>query len=124
MDTISAETRRVPSRHGFPSPARVLSKLRGLFVRRASPGEALLAAGIRPVPPGEFLQEHILAPRRLTAAAAAGAMGLETAAVERVLQGGRVGQEMAESLAKFTGMSAGFWLNLQASADLVARVRA
>ena len=92
--------------------------------QRMAPGEALMEAGIRPVPPGVFLARRVLEPRHLAPEAAAKAMGLEFSLLLGVLaQHLPVDDHIAGCLAKFTGTTQSFWLNMQAAADRAARVQ-
>ncbi len=81
-----------------------------------------MQAGIRPVPPGVFLARRILEPRHLPPEAAAKAMGLELSLLRGVLlQSLPVDDHIAACLAKFTGTTQAFWLNMQAATDRAAR---
>jgi addiction module HigA family antidote len=85
---------------------------------RPEPGEALVAAGVEPVPPGAYLARYVFPHRHVTIAQAAEAMGLPAAALRRLMDDQlRVDSDLAGRLSVYTGLSKGFWLNLQAAAD-------
>ena len=85
----------------------------------ALPGEALLRAGIVPVPPGEFFEKRFLKPRGMSIHQAADQMGVETLILDRFVHRQiRVDQSLAEKLAGLTDTSVEFWLNMQSATDL------
>jgi addiction module HigA family antidote len=90
-----------------------------MAIARPRPGEALLAAGIRPIAPGVYLAERVLPHRGVTADQAADAMRISPGVFREILDQRRtVDGEIAEKLSGFTGLSPGFWLNMQAAFDL------
>jgi len=85
---------------------------------KRNPGRALNQAGIKPISPGVYLRKHVLRPKDLNAAAAAKAIGLPLGVLEDVLASRRrVDEQIATKLEKFSCVSKGFWLNMQAAFD-------
>lgn len=86
---------------------------------RRSRAVAPAAALISPPHPGETLREDFMEPLGLSAYAVAKAIGATPIAVSQIIRGRRsISPEMALRLARYTGASAEFWLNLQAGFDL------
>jgi len=87
--------------------------------------------GIRPVPPGEVLNEEFLKPLGLTANALAKAIGVPPNRITAILKDERgITGDTAIRLGMFFKTSAEFWINLQMTYDLrnaekalLARVR-
>lgn len=73
-----------------------------------------------PIPhPGETLREDFIEPLGLTYYAVAKAIGSTPITVSMIANGKRaISPEMALRLARYTGTSAEFWINLQANYDL------
>jgi addiction module HigA family antidote len=85
---------------------------------RSKPGEALLAAGVTPMPPGAYLAEFIRH-EKATVDQAAEAAGVPPHVLRMVIENQqKIDQEIAARLARYTGLSIGFWLNLQSATDL------
>jgi len=72
-----------------------------------------------PIPhPGDVLREDFMKPLGLSACAVAKALGVAPITVSLLIRGKRnVSPEMALRLAKWSGSSAQFWMNLQAFHD-------
>jgi plasmid maintenance system antidote protein VapI len=83
------------------------------------PGEALLRAGITPMPPGVYLADYVFPHKGVTIEQAAKAMGLPEPVLRGVLENQlKVDKTIARYLSTYTGLSVGFWLDLQSAADL------
>ena len=75
--------------------------------------------GMRPVPPGEILNEEFLKPLGLTANALAKAIGVPPNRITAILKTQRgVPGDTASRLLTFFKTSAEFWMNLQMTYDL------
>ncbi|MBI1997285.1 MAG: HigA family addiction module antidote protein [Deltaproteobacteria bacterium] len=75
--------------------------------------------GMRPVPPGEILNEEFLKPLSMTANALAKAIGVSPNRITAILKGERgITGDTAIRLGTFFKTSAEFWMNLQMSYDL------
>ena len=75
--------------------------------------------GMRPVPPGEILNEEFLKPLGLTANALANAIGGPPNRITAILKGERgITGDTAIRLGTFFKTSAEFWMNLQMTYDL------
>ena len=82
------------------------------------PGEVPVKAGVRPVPPGVFLQENFLRPQGLGLEKAAEIMQLPVDVLEDILMQRRpIDPQTATRIAEFTGTKPRAWLNMQAAAD-------
>ena len=67
-----------------------------------------------PIHPGEMLREDFMAPLNLTAGKVARAIGVPRTRIERLArEETALTADTALRLARFFGMSEGFWLNLQ-----------
>ena len=78
-----------------------------------------------PTHPGEMLLEEFLKPMGLTQRELATAIRVPYQRVNEIVNGKRgITPETALRLAKFFGMSAGFWMNLQLRWDLYFASRA
>lgn len=74
-----------------------------------------------PTHPGEMLREEFLVPMNLTQKQLADAIQVPYQRINEIVAGKRgVTPSTALRLAKFFGMSADFWLNLQVKFDLFA----
>jgi addiction module HigA family antidote len=74
---------------------------------------------MRPVPPGEVLDEEFLKPLRLTANALAKAIGVPPNRITAILKNARgVTGDTAIRLGTFFKTSPEFWMNLQMAYDL------
>lgn len=72
-----------------------------------------------PVHPGEILQDEFLEPMGLSQNKAALAMRVPARRINEIVRGKRsITADTALRLGKFFGMSAQFWMNLQAHYDL------
>ncbi|MBI2958243.1 MAG: HigA family addiction module antidote protein [Chloroflexi bacterium] len=72
-----------------------------------------------PTHPGEMLLEEFLAPMGLTQRALSEAIGVPYQRINEIINGRRgMTPSTALRLAKFFGVSAGFWMNLQLRWDL------
>ena len=86
------------------------------------PGTVPLKAGVRPVPPGIFLEENFLRPRGLAIDTAARRMHLPVEVLtDIVMQRRAVDSDIAARIAEFTETNPRVWLNMQAAADKAAR---
>ena len=75
--------------------------------------------GMRPVPPGEILNEEFLKPLGMTANALAKAIGVPANRITAILKGERgITGDTAIRLGTFFKTSAQFWMNLQMIYDL------
>ena len=75
--------------------------------------------GMRPVPPGEVLNEEFLKPLGLTANALAKAIGVPPNRITAILKDERgITGDTAIRLGTFFKTSAEFWMNLQMTYDL------
>jgi antitoxin HigA-1 len=75
--------------------------------------------GMRPVPPGEILNEEFLKPLGLTANALAKAIGVPANRITAILRDERgITGDTAIRLGMFFKMSPEFWMNLQMTYDL------
>jgi antitoxin HigA-1 len=75
--------------------------------------------GMRPVPPGEILNEEFLKPLGLTANALAKAIGVPANRITAILRDKRgITGDTAIRLGTFFKMSPEFWMNLQMTYDL------
>src|ERR1700747_2373971 len=75
--------------------------------------------GMRPVPPGEILNEEFLKPLGLTANALARAIGVPSNQITAILKDERgITGDTAIRLGTFFKTSAEFWMNLQMTYDL------
>ncbi len=73
----------------------------------------------RPTPPGEVFLEEFLMPLGITQKDAAERLRMSYPRMNEIVNGKRaVTPDTALRLAKFTGTTAGFWLNLQQAVDL------
>lgn len=71
-----------------------------------------------PTHPGEMLLEEFLKPLDASVADAAAKMGLSQSTLKAIIKGRQPTTEaVAQSFAAFTGMSAQFWIGLQANYD-------
>ena len=78
-----------------------------------------------PTHPGEMLLEEFLIPMKLTQRELAEAIGVPYQRVNEIVNGRRgVTPSTALRLAKFFGVSPGFWMNLQLRWDLFRAQRA
>jgi len=78
-----------------------------------------------PVHPGEILREEFLKPMNLTPYKVAKACGIPRTRIERIAREELgVTADTALRLAKFFGVSAAFWMNLQARCDIEMAERA
>ena len=74
---------------------------------------------LKNVHPGEVLLKDFLAPMRITPYALAKAIGVDQTRISQLIRGKRsFSANTALRLSKFFGVSAEFWLNLQARYDL------
>lgn len=74
---------------------------------------------LKPVHPGEILQEEFLEPMGLSQNKAALAMRVPARRINEIVHGKRsITPDTALRLGLFFGMSAEFWINLQAHYDL------
>lgn len=72
-----------------------------------------------PTHPGEMLLEEFLAPMELTQRELSEAIGVPYQRINEIVKGRRgITPSTALRLAKFFGVSAGFWMNLQLRWDL------
>ena len=75
--------------------------------------------GMRPIPPGEILNEEFLKPLGLTANALAKAIGVPANRITAILKDQRgITGDTAIRLGTFFKTSAEFWMNLQMTYDL------
>ena len=75
--------------------------------------------GMRPVPPGEILNEEFLKPLGMTANALAKSIGVPPNRITGILKGERgITGDTAIRLGTFFKTSAEFWMNLQMTYDL------
>ncbi len=75
--------------------------------------------GMRPVPPGEILNEEFLNPLGMTANALAKSIGVPANRITAILKGERgITGDTAIRLGTFFKTSAEFWMNLQMTYDL------
>jgi addiction module HigA family antidote len=75
--------------------------------------------GMRPVPPGEILNEEFLKPLNMTANALAKAIGVPPNRITAILKGERgITGDTAIRLGTFSKTTAEFWMNLQMTYDL------
>ena len=73
----------------------------------------------RPTTPGEVFLEEFLAPLGITQKDAAARLHISYPRMNEIVNGKRaVTPDTALRFAKFTGTTAGFWLNLQQAVDL------
>jgi plasmid maintenance system antidote protein VapI len=74
--------------------------------------------------PAVFFVERFLRPRELSTWQAASQMGLDERSLTGFLEGHiEVDRTLADSLAKFTGTTAMFWLNMQYGRNLSLETR-
>jgi addiction module HigA family antidote len=79
---------------------------------------------MRPIHPGEILQEDVIDALGMSASALARALGVPANRVTAILKEQRgISADTALRLARYLGTSAQFWLNLQTSYDLRAAER-
>lgn len=80
---------------------------------------------LRPTHPGEMLVEEFLKPMGITQYRLAKDIGVPQARISKIVKGERsITPDTALRLSRYFGMSAEFWMNLQAGYDLkVARER-
>lgn len=72
-----------------------------------------------PLHPGEYLREELMHPLGLTAYGLAKAIGVPRTRVERIIrEEGGITADTALRLARYLGMTPGFWLGLQADFEL------
>ena len=82
------------------------------------PGEVPIKAGVRPVPPGVFLQENFLRPQGLAVEKAAEKMQVPVDVLADILAQRRpIDPDIAIRIAEFTDTKPRVWLNMQAAAD-------
>jgi len=78
---------------------------------------------MRPIHPGEILEEEFLKPLKLTgltASSLANAIGVPPNRITAIIKGQRgITGDTAVRLSEFFGNTAKFWMNLQASYDLL-----
>jgi addiction module HigA family antidote len=85
---------------------------------RSTPGEALLAAGVTPTPPGAYLADFIRH-MKATVDQVAEATGVPPHVLRMIIENQqKIDQTIAARLSGYTGLSTGFWLNLQSATDL------
>jgi len=78
-----------------------------------------IVATLPPMHPGEMLREEFLKPMGLTAYRVARACGVPRTRIERIVREELgITADTALRLAKFFGMSVGFWMNLQSRYDI------
>ena len=74
---------------------------------------------MRPIHPGEILNEDVLAPTGMSANALARELRVPVTRISEILYGRRaITADTALRLARYLGATAQFWVNLQASYDL------
>ena len=84
-----------------------------------------IVAKLPPMHPGEMLREEFLKPMGLTPYKVAKACGIPRTRIERIVREELgITADTALRLAKFFGMSVGFWMNLQARYDVRMAERA
>ena len=84
-----------------------------------------IVAKLSPMHPGEMLREEFLKPMGLTPYKVAKACGIPRTRIERIVREELgITADTALRLAKFFGMSVGFWMNLQARYDVRMAERA
>ena len=84
-----------------------------------------IVAKLPPMHPGEMLREEFLKPMDLTPYKVAKACGVPRTRIERIVREELgITADTALRLAKFFGMTAGFWMNLQARYDIRTAERA
>ena len=72
-----------------------------------------------PIHPGEILNEEFLVPMNITQYRLAKAIGVDARRIHSIVRGERaVTAETALLLARFFGISPGFWMGLQSQYDL------
>jgi len=77
---------------------------------------------MRPVHPGEILSEEFLHPMGISQYRLAADLGVPPRRVNEIVLGKRgISADTALRLARFFGMSAEFWINLQSHYDLEVR---
>lgn len=75
--------------------------------------------GMRPIHPGEILREEFLVPLHLSANALAIALGVPAPRINDIARKRRgITADTALRLARYFGVSAEFWMGLQADYDL------
>ena len=86
---------------------------------KQTPGDALSDAGIRAMPPGVFLTEHLLHAEGMSVSAAAEMTGLSAEVLFAIVdQQATVTPAIASKLSRLPGgFSKTYWLNLQAACD-------
>ncbi|MCH1781635.1 MAG: addiction module HigA family antidote [Psychrobacter glaciei] len=79
----------------------------------------MIKNGMRPIHPGEVLQEDFLEPLGMSANALANKLGVTPARISEIVREKRgITADTALRLAKYFGGSAQFWLNLQSTYEL------
>lgn len=79
----------------------------------------MLEAGITPLEPGAYLDMFLESHKRVSIAEAAAHMGVSEGFLGDIIaHRTKVDPAAADILATYTGLSAVFWLNAQAAADL------
>jgi addiction module HigA family antidote len=74
---------------------------------------------LTPIHPGEILREDVLEPLKMSANQFAKAIGVNTPRLNDIVRGRRgITADTALRLARYLGVSAKFWMNLQADYDL------
>jgi addiction module HigA family antidote len=83
-----------------------------------------MAKKLEPIPPGEILLEEFLRPMEISQNRLARDIDIPVSRIAEIIRGRRaITADTALRLGEYFGMSAEFWLNLQASYDL-RRLRA
>src|SRR5436309_15440927 len=78
-----------------------------------------MARKLPPIHPGEVLREEFLGPMRLSPYAVAKAVGVPRTRIERLVREETpVTADTALRLGRYFGMSASFWMGIQAQYDL------
>jgi addiction module HigA family antidote len=74
---------------------------------------------LKPIHPGEVLEQDFLEPNKLTQYRAAKDMGVPARRINEIIHGTRaISADTALRLARYFGTSAQFWMNLQGHYDL------
>lgn len=74
---------------------------------------------LAPIHPGEILREDVLKPWKMSVNQLAKALAVDAPRLNEIVRGRRgISADTALRLARYLGMSAQFWMNLQSTYDL------
>lgn len=92
---------------------------------QALPGDALMEAGVPLIPVGLYLSDYLLPRLNVSPSQAAAAMDLPSDLFSDLLANRhQIDKRIAQKLYRYTGLSVGFWLNMQKASKRAAVLQA